>query len=133
MDKSILVVEDESALREMIATVLEDETFIPFQAEHGRQAIEILHQRPIDLVVSDITMPVMDGLELGIYCRQKFPHIPFVLMSGGSRELQNHDGDKYLQTAMELTGACCVLYKPFSLGEFIQVIRENSGDKNETG
>ena len=65
---------------------------------------------------------MMGGLELGAYCKQHFPGLPFVLMSGGSRELQNHDGDKYLQSGVELSGARCVLHKPFSLSEFLQVI-----------
>jgi len=130
MDKKILVVEDEDALREMIMTVLEDENFSPIEARHGQQAIEILENRVVDLVLSDITMPVMGGLELGAYCKQHFPGVPFVLMSGGSRELQNHDGDKYLQSGVELTGARCILHKPFSLSEFIQVIESClQGDK----
>ena len=122
MDKKILVVEDDELLREMIEVILQDEEFTTFAAQHGKEAIDILHNQDIDLVLSDISMPVMDGLELGVYCREHFAHIPFVLMSGGSRELQNYDDRKYLDSGKEITAARYVLQKPFDLIEFLKLI-----------
>ncbi len=122
MDKKILVVEDESLLREMICIILNDENFVTYQARHGEEALGILQNSPVDLVLSDISMPKMDGLELGVYCREHFPDIPYVLMSGGSRELQVQDDDKYLDSGKELTAARYVLQKPFELEDFLEII-----------
>jgi CheY-like chemotaxis protein len=123
MGKKILVVEDEPLLREMICIILNDENFDTYQAEHGEEAVEILQNRPVDLVLSDISMPKMDGLDLGVYCKERFPEIPFVLMSGGSRELQVQDNDKYLDSGKELTAARYVLQKPFDLDDFLGIIQ----------
>ncbi|HMC76347.1 MAG TPA: response regulator, partial [Vicinamibacterales bacterium] len=60
----ILVVDDERSMREMLAILLKREGHEVSVAENGRAAIELLNQRPFDLVVSDARMPDLDGLEV---------------------------------------------------------------------
>lgn len=61
--KKILVADDEPDIRETLASVLRDEGFTVLEAEHGKQALEIaLNERP-DLILLDLMMPVMGGLE----------------------------------------------------------------------
>ena len=124
MDKTVLVVEDEPSLREMISIILQDEGFTTYEAENGERAVALLDEHVVDLVLSDISMPKMDGLELGLYCKEHFPELPFVLMSGGSRELQNIDEEGYLESGKEITQARFVLQKPFDLDAFMKVINE---------
>lgn len=124
MDKTILVVEDEFSLREMISIILQDEGFATREAENGKQAIALLEQHVFDLILSDVSMPVMDGLELGKHCKAYYPQIPFVLMSGGSRELQSIDEEAYLESGKEITQARFVLQKPFDLDAFMDVINQ---------
>ncbi len=124
MDKTVLVVEDEPSLREMISIILQDEGFMTYEAENGERAVALLGEHVVDLVLSDISMPKMDGLELGLYCKEHFPELPFVLMSGGSRELQNIDEEGYLESGKEITQARFVLQKPFDLDAFMKVINE---------
>lgn len=81
--KTILVVDDELPIVEMAATVLEEEGYRVLTAAHGKEALACLAQNKVDLVLSDMMMPVMDGREL---CRRieadaAYSSIPVVLMS----------------------------------------------------
>ena len=83
--KTILVVDDEEAVVEFIASLLEDIGYRVLRAYDGRGALEIARAEHPDLIVTDIMMPIMDGLEL---CRalQAAPDtnkIPVVLMTAG--------------------------------------------------
>lgn len=85
----ILVVEDSRPLREIIAQTLEAEGYRVYTAPHGKAALELLQAIHPDLILSDINMPVMDGLS---FCKavQKHPQlaaVPFIfLTSAGSKE-----------------------------------------------
>lgn len=79
---SILVVDDEKQIRDLIAEILSDEYSV-IQAADGTEAIEILkHKRP-DLIISDVSMPNVDGLELLKYLKgnEITKYIPFVFLS----------------------------------------------------
>lgn len=82
--KTILVVDDEQPIVEIIATVLEDEGYQVLTAGDGKEALACLEQNEIDLVLSDFMMPIMDGRELCNRIKADAAHstIPFVLMSG---------------------------------------------------
>jgi len=80
--ESILVVDDESALRELNVNILNQEGYRIFQAENGIEALAILEHEKIDLVLSDIIMPIMDGNILAAKIRKLYPHIKIQLVSG---------------------------------------------------
>lgn len=61
---SILVVEDDKELRELFCTVLSDNGYNPISASNGEVALDVLDHQHVDLIVSDIMMPIMDGYEL---------------------------------------------------------------------
>jgi DNA-binding NtrC family response regulator len=81
MSKSVLIVDDERVLRESMASLLEDEGYEALQAENGRVAHEILLDRAIDVVLSDIRMPEMDGMDLLSHLRQLAPQTPVIMMT----------------------------------------------------
>ncbi len=84
-DKSeiqVLVIEDESLLREYICDFLEDIGFNPLQAENGRRGLELLQSEKPDLVLTDLRMPEMNGLDVLANMQQNFPEIPVIVISG---------------------------------------------------
>jgi CheY-like chemotaxis protein len=83
-DKIALVVDDDVSVRDFIIAVLQSDGFQTIEAENGVQAHELLHKHgaAVDLVVSDIRMPKMDGITLAFWVRAEFPAIPLILISG---------------------------------------------------
>ena len=83
-EKVCLVVDDEASVRQFITTVLRSDGFQTLEAENGVQALELLRKLDgaVDLLVSDIQMPNMDGITLACSVRAQFPAIPLILVSG---------------------------------------------------
>jgi len=77
----ILVVEDEPVIRELMAILLEDEGYVVVQAEDGVEALETVAQHPVDLVLSDVKMPRLDGASLAHQLRVQAHPLPVILMS----------------------------------------------------
>lgn len=112
--KTILVVEDEGFLREAIAYDLTLQGYEVMEATNGRTALEaIATQRP-DLVVSDIRMPEMSGIELLKELRRRDPFLPVVIFLTGYADLSREE-------ALAL-GADAVFTKPFDRRELFKTI-----------
>jgi two-component system, chemotaxis family, chemotaxis protein CheY len=85
----ILVVDDDEATRELLRDYLSDVGYDVAVAADGRQACRALNAFRVDLVVTDLEMPVMDGLQLIRWLRDAWPACPIVLVTGRTdRELQ---------------------------------------------
>ena len=82
--KISLVVDDEPSVRSFIMAVLQSDGFQTIEAENGVHALELIHKAggAVDLLVSDIKMPLMDGITLACSVRAEFPAIPLILVSG---------------------------------------------------
>lgn len=104
---TILVVDDNSDLREFIGTLLQGEYRI-IKASDGKEALDKATRELPDLVVSDVMMPVMDGLELCKSLKGQFStsHIPVILLTAKSLEEQRAEGYD--------SGADAYISKPFS-------------------
>ena len=105
MDKKILVVEDEEGLRLLYQEELESEGYQVITAQNGREAIQKLEEEP-DLIVLDIVMPVMDGMEaLGrILGRER--RVPIILNTsypGYREDFMSWAADAYVTKSMDLT------------------------------
>ena len=90
--KTILVVEDNPDAREMVSFILAAEGFSVITAEDGQEALDLVKYRPPDLVITDIQMPNLDGIEMIKRLRQQFKshNVPIVVMSAfGSRATQD--------------------------------------------
>ena len=79
---SILVVDDELLIRDLLYDFFQQQGWTIAVAENGERALEILRTRKIDLLLTDIKMPQMDGLALTTQVRSLYPNIPIVLMTG---------------------------------------------------
>ena len=85
---TVLVVDDSPIDRKIAGSFLADEGMTVSYAEHGRAALEMIAQDKPDLVLTDMQMPVMDGLELVAELRQLFPALPVILVTRqGSEEI----------------------------------------------
>jgi two-component system C4-dicarboxylate transport response regulator DctD len=106
----ILVVDDEPGLRRLACQTLERAGYATLEAEDGAQALRMLEQLAggAALVLSDVRMPNLDGIELEQTCRERWPGLPVMLMSGEVTR------DWVVRLVRE--GAHPVLRKPF-LGE----------------
>lgn len=104
---NILVVDDESELRAFMAEVVSSHGHTCYQAENGQIALNVLKEKPIDIVVTDIRMPEMDGLHL--FERIKTKGIPVIMITGFSSDFD-------IKKAEEL-GVADFLQKPFGMDD----------------
>lgn len=79
---AILVVDDDPALREIIVSVLSEPGYLVFSASDGYEAIRILVERPIDLLLTDIVLPGLSGFELAKQARVMRPSLHVIYISG---------------------------------------------------
>lgn len=105
----ILLVEDDPAVRESALIVLQRAGHEVVEATNGRAALELLQARVFDLVITDIIMPEVEGLEVIRAVRSRHPACPVIAMSGGGQI----DKGELLGWAQKF-GASAVLFKPFS-------------------
>ncbi len=115
----VLVVEDQYLVLQTVTTQLQRLGLEVLTARHGEEAWQLLQQQRVDVVVTDLSMPVMNGIELAKRVREKFPHLPIVLMTGW--------GDFVPYQDLQSLGIAAVLPKPISLQawrETLQSLRE---------
>ena len=117
--KQILLVEDDALLAETLKIQLEKRNFNVRVAENGRQAVLALKEFAPDLLITDIFMDQMDGIELLTHFKKNCPEIKIIAMSG------QHDGvtTSFLAMAKAL-GAHQILPKPFNLPTLLGLIDE---------
>lgn len=118
--KTVLIVDDEKSLREMVAEMLQSKDLDTVVAESGIQALKILAVKDIDLVVTDIVMPDENGIDLIMDMKTKYASTPIVAISGGGGIEGRFN---YLEIA-KLVGADQILEKPFSAQELSTVVNE---------
>lgn len=78
---TVLVVEDEPAIRAVVAALLEEEGYAVKRARNGLEALSIVDTDAVDLILSDVVMPHLDGASLVRRLRQRGVPVPVVLMS----------------------------------------------------
>jgi len=81
--QTVLVVDDEEGLRTLVCRTLRAEGYDTLEAAHGAEALEVIEKaaEPVDLVVTDVVMPGMDGRELGRRLAQRWPTLPILYIS----------------------------------------------------
>lgn len=113
---TILVVDDEPALLELTCEILELYDYSIFSAANGEQALKILEQEPVDMLLSDVIMPEMDGYQLAAIVQEKYPAIKIQLASGFSDNRHTNMSDDKLHQHL--------LNKPYNSHTLLQRIRE---------
>ncbi|WP_417451640.1 response regulator [Kordiimonas sp.] len=112
----VLVVEDEEAVRDYVCRVLTLHGHTVLVAHDGAHAVEQMNEHHFDLLVSDIVMPMMDGISLALKVRATRPHVPIVLMTGYANEQQRAHNLSLLIEGL--------LSKPFTMDQLLAVVNK---------
>ena len=118
MRKTVLVVDDAGVARQMNALTLAREGFDVIESVNGREALSKIQGRKIDLVVTDINMPEMDGIEFIKQLRGMDEHkfTPVIVITTLSQEEKVKEGRE--------AGASGWIYKPFLPKQLIETVRK---------
>jgi DNA-binding response OmpR family regulator len=115
---NILLIDDDEALRDVLAIFLGEAGHEVRLAANGKQGLMLFKQSPADVVVTDLIMPGQEGIETIVALRKERPKLPIIAMSGGVEH-----SPVYLGLAKKL-GAQRTLAKPFSGEELLKAIDE---------
>ncbi len=116
--KKILVIDDEAVIRETITEMLQRAGYEVWAAADGGEDIKLFREKDVDLVITDIIMPEVEGIETIRTLLQDQPDIKIIAISGGGR-ISNDD---LLQMAGHF-GAKLTLKKPFEREELLTAVR----------
>jgi two-component system cell cycle sensor histidine kinase/response regulator CckA len=114
---TVLVVEDEEALRATIRRLLQSAGYSVLEAQNGATALKLLEEsgdRRISLVLTDLRMPVMDGRQLAAALARRRPSLPIVFMSGFTAQLMD---------LRLVSPNVAFLAKPFRDGDLLEAVR----------
>jgi two-component system chemotaxis response regulator CheY len=116
MARKALIVDDSVCMRRMVSDTVEQMGFTTLQAGNGQQALEVLADQPIDLVITDLNMPEMDGLQLIRCLREQstYQYIPILMLTTESQDAVKQRG--------RAAGATGWIVKPFNPERLQQLI-----------
>lgn len=110
----VALAEDDEPLRDLLADVLRGDGFDVVEASDGRALLDAIAAKTPDLVVTDVQMPHVSGLEVLETLRQKRANIPVVIMTATR--------DRRIRDAALMSGAAAVFQKPFDIDELRSVV-----------
>jgi len=117
--KRILVVDDELQIRTMLAQMLEQEGYAVHTAENGEEGLALVGRYAFDLVITDMIMPVKDGLKFIMELVRDYPDLKILAISGGGAI----KAERYLTMAGYL-GDIATLEKPFKREMLLELVRK---------
>jgi two-component system response regulator (stage 0 sporulation protein F) len=113
---TILIIDDEESVRALLRVALEAAGYEVTEAANGRQGLELYRLRPTDLVIVDMLMPVMSGLDMLLDLTREFLHAKVIAISGAG-------GEQSVLDVAKLLGARQTLQKPFSMPRLLDAVR----------
>jgi len=113
---TILIIEDEEPTRVLLRTVLEAAGHEVREASNGRIGLALYRDRPPDLVITDIRMPEMSGLDMILELTREFLNAKVIAISG-------EQGEEHVLGVAKLLGARQTLHKPFSMEQLLNAVR----------
>jgi len=117
----ILVVDDNAGVRGMLAAVMMLLGFKVDQASDGSQALELFSKRDFDLILTDLDMPGMNGLNLASRIKMESPQTPVVLVTGEAPQM--------VAKRLKEGSIDTVIFKPFRLEDFVEILRPWIGSR----
>jgi len=84
--ETILLIDDEVSIRDSLSSFLQDEGYRVFTAENGKTGLDIFFRETIDVVLTDLRMPVMDGIEVMTSIHSHDPDVPMIVVSGAGKK-----------------------------------------------
>ena len=117
--RTILLIDDNDAIREMVRRVLVNAGYAVQEAQDGKAGLAYYHQQRFDAVITDIVMPETEGLETIRELRRADPLVKIIAMSGAGGPA----GGGYLDFALKF-GAQRILHKPFTADALLAIVNE---------
>lgn len=113
---NVLVVEDDDLIRGIFVDIIKSKGYSVLEATNGREALQIIGEHPINIIVSDMKMPVMDGMQLLRAVKTSYPEIPVVVITGFDNE--------YTEKQVLAAGADAYVTKPFKVEDVSSTLQE---------
>lgn len=113
---TILVIEDEDPIRRILSVALESAGYEVRQAPNGRIGLAMYRERPTDLVITDLFMPEMNGLDVVLELTRGFLDTKVIAITG-------QRGEKDFLQVAKLLGARQILHKPLSMEKLLRAVR----------
>jgi DNA-binding NtrC family response regulator len=117
--KRILVIDDEPTALDLLRRILEMRGYEVAVATNGQEGLELFQQHAYDLVVTDMVMPIKDGLQTILDLRLEAPELPVVAISGGGTISK----ERYLAVAGYLDRVITIA-KPFAIEQIIEAVEK---------
>ena len=118
MSRTFLIVDDSASMRQLIAFTIKDAGYNVLLAENGRDALEKITRAKIDMVITDLNMPEMDGITFIRELREKadYKFVPIIMLTTESQEAKKQEG--------RAAGASGWIVKPFSPSQLMDVVKK---------
>lgn len=121
MNKKVLTVDDSKTMRDMVTFTLKGEGFDVLEAEDGKHALTVLNNQPVDVIVTDLNMPNMNGIELIRELRNNavYKFTPVLMLTTEMDETKKAEG--------KTAGATGWIVKPFQPDKLVAVVKKVCG------
>jgi two-component system chemotaxis response regulator CheY len=118
MSKTVLVVDDSSSMRQMVTFTLQSAGYETVEGSNGREALVNSEAKTIDLVITDLNMPEMDGISLirELRAKEAFKFTPILMLTTESQAGKKQEGKE--------AGATGWIVKPFNPEQLLQVVQK---------
>ncbi len=119
--KSVMTVDDSSSMRQMVGFTLKDAGYSVVEAVNGQDALEKLTKSSVDLLLVDLNMPIMNGIDLIKNVRQDshYKFTPIVMLTTESQDIKKKEG--------KAAGATGWIVKPFKPEQLLAVVKKVIG------
>lgn len=119
--KKIMTVDDSSSMRQMVGFTLKGAGYDVVEASNGKEALERMIGNSVDMLLVDLNMPVMDGIQLIREIRKNESHrfVPIVMLTTESQEIKKREGKE--------AGATGWIVKPFKPEQLVAVVKKVLG------
>jgi two-component system chemotaxis response regulator CheY len=118
MSKTVLIVDDSASMRQLVSFALRDAGYDVIDAINGKDAMNKLNGTKIDMVITDLNMPEMDGIEFIKQVRNKsgYKYTPIVMLTTESQESKKQEGKQ--------AGASGWIVKPFTPEQLVDIVKK---------
>ena len=113
---TILIIDDQAPIRTLLRVALEDAGYEVLEASNGRLGLELYREKSADLIITDVVMPEMNGLDLILELTRSFLNVKVIAISGGL------ESEGTLHVA-KLLGARQTFQKPLDMEEILSAVR----------
>jgi two-component system, response regulator, stage 0 sporulation protein F len=112
----VLIIDDDEPIRALLRTTLEAAGHKVVEAANGRIGLDLYRLKPTDLIITDILMPELNGLDLTLALTRQFLHAKVIAISGAGEE-------KNVLDVAKLLGARQTFHKPFGIPQLLEAVR----------